>query len=118
MSIRKIYQAVIIPQALWGISAWYCPAAGSMPAWEMAKLVNELKKLQKRAAILISGALKSISTAALDIELLPKMPTGSLCPESVLTCLGIRYGRSDRQPQPIVSRFLQLPDQIRNMHPT
>jgi ribonuclease HI len=69
MSMRKLYQAVIVPQALWGISAWYCPAARRMPAWEMARLVNELVKLQKRAAILISGAFKSISTAALDIEL-------------------------------------------------
>ncbi|KAJ6020305.1 hypothetical protein N7499_003588 [Penicillium canescens] len=69
MSMRKLYQAVIVPQALWGISAWYCPAARQMPAWEMARLVNELIKLQKRAAILISGAFKSISTAALDIEL-------------------------------------------------
>jgi ribonuclease HI len=69
MAMRKIYQAVIIPQALWGISAWYCPGARAIPAWEMAKLVNELVKLQKRAAILISGAFKSISTAALDIEL-------------------------------------------------
>ena len=40
-----------------------------MPAWEMARLVNKLVKLQKRAAVLISGAFKSISTAALDIEL-------------------------------------------------
>jgi ribonuclease HI len=69
MSMRKLYQAVIVPQALWGISAWYCPAARKMPAWEMARLVNELVKLQKRAAVLISGAFKSISTAALDIEL-------------------------------------------------
>ncbi|OGE48027.1 hypothetical protein PENARI_c033G04144 [Penicillium arizonense] len=69
MSMRKLYQAVIVPQALWGISAWYCPAARKIPAWEMARLVNELVKLQKRAAVLISGAFKSIFTAALDIEL-------------------------------------------------
>ena len=67
--MRKLYQAVIVPQALWGISAWYCPAARKIPAWEIARLVNELVKLQKRAAVLISGAFKSISTAALDIEL-------------------------------------------------
>jgi hypothetical protein len=74
MSMRKLYQAVIIPQALWGVSAWYCPAARSIPAREMTRLVNELVKLQKRAAVLISGAFKSISTAALDVELyLPPM---------------------------------------------
>ncbi|KAJ6003542.1 hypothetical protein N7522_006234 [Penicillium canescens] len=69
MSMRKLYQAVIVLQALWGISAWFCPAARKMPAWEMTRLVNELVKLQKRAAVLISGAFKSISTAAIDIEL-------------------------------------------------
>jgi uncharacterized membrane protein len=40
----------------------------------MARLVNELVKPQKRAAVLISGAFKIISTAALDIEFfLPPM---------------------------------------------
>ena len=61
--------AVIVPQTLLGVSAWYCPAACKIPAWEMARLVNGLAKLQKRAAVVISGAFKSISTAALDIEL-------------------------------------------------
>jgi hypothetical protein len=69
MSTRKIYQAVIISQALSGISAWYCPAARSVPAWEMTHVTNEPVKLQKRAATLISGVFKSTSTAALDVEL-------------------------------------------------
>jgi hypothetical protein len=69
MAMRKIYQAVIIPQALWGVSAWYCPIARALPAGEMVKMTNELTKLQRRAGILISGAFKSMSTAALDIEL-------------------------------------------------
>ena len=34
LSMRRLYQAVIVPQALWGVSAWYCPAARSLPAWE------------------------------------------------------------------------------------
>ncbi|KAJ6176718.1 hypothetical protein N7485_003632 [Penicillium canescens] len=85
MCMRKLYQAVIVPQALWGISAWYCPAARSLPAWEMTRLVNELTKLQKRAAILISGAVKSISTAALDIELF-LLPTKLRLQQSIEEC--------------------------------
>jgi ribonuclease HI len=68
-AMRKVYQAVVVPQMLYGISAWYCPAAKSMPAWEMKRTVNEFTKIQRRAAILISGAFKSTSAAALNVEL-------------------------------------------------
>ncbi|OQD91721.1 hypothetical protein PENSOL_c049G05847, partial [Penicillium solitum] len=69
IAIRKVYQAVIIPQMLWGLSAWYCPAARAMPRGDLDKLTNELTKIQKRAAILISGAFRGTAGAALDTEL-------------------------------------------------
>jgi ribonuclease HI len=69
IAMRKIYQAVIIPQMLWGLSAWYCPAAKAMPRGDLDKLTNELTKIQKRAAILISGAFRGTAGAALDTEL-------------------------------------------------
>ena len=69
IAMRKVYQAVIIPQMLWGLSAWYCPAARAMPRGELDKLTNELIKIQKRAAILISGAFRGTAGAALDTEL-------------------------------------------------
>jgi ribonuclease HI len=69
IAMRKVYQAVIIPQMLWGLSAWYCPAAKAMPRGDLDKLTNELTKIQKRAAILISGAFRGTAGAALDIEL-------------------------------------------------
>ena len=68
-AMRKVYQAVVVPQMLYGVSAWYCPAARSMPAWEMKRTINEFTKIQRRAAILISGAFKSTSAAALNVEL-------------------------------------------------
>jgi hypothetical protein len=40
-----------------------------MPRGDLDKLTNELIKIQKRAAILISGAFRGIVGAALDIEL-------------------------------------------------
>ncbi|OOQ82702.1 putative reverse transcriptase [Penicillium brasilianum] len=69
MAMRRVYQAVVVPQMLYGVSAWHCPTARSLPAWEMKRVVNEFTKIQRRAAILISGAFKSTSAAALNIEL-------------------------------------------------
>ena len=40
-----------------------------MPTWEIRRTVNEFTKVQRRAAILISGAFKSTSAAALNVEL-------------------------------------------------
>ena len=68
-AMRKVYQAVVVPQMLYGVSAWYCPTARPMPAWEMKRTVNEFARIQRRAAILISGAFKSTSAAALNVEL-------------------------------------------------
>jgi ribonuclease HI len=69
IAMRKVYQAVIIPQMLWGLSAWYCPAARAMPRGDLDKLTHELTKIQKRATILISGAFRGTAGAALDTEL-------------------------------------------------
>jgi ribonuclease HI len=67
--MRKVYQAVVVPQMLYGVSAWHCPAARAMPAGELRRTINEFTKIQRRAAILISGAFKSTSAAALNVEL-------------------------------------------------
>jgi hypothetical protein len=40
-----------------------------MPAGELRRTINELTKIQRRAAILISGAFKSTSAVALNVEL-------------------------------------------------
>jgi endonuclease/exonuclease/phosphatase family metal-dependent hydrolase len=68
-AMRKVYQAVVVPQMLYGVSAWYCPAARAMPAGELRRTINEFTRIQRRAAILISGAFKSTSAAALNVEL-------------------------------------------------
>jgi hypothetical protein len=68
-AMRKVYQAVVVPQMLYGVSAWYCPAARAMPAGELRRTINEFTKIQRRAAVLISGAFKSTSAAALNVEL-------------------------------------------------
>ncbi|KAJ5987694.1 hypothetical protein N7481_002904 [Penicillium waksmanii] len=69
LSMRKVYQAVVIPQLLYGLAAWYGPATGSLKAWERNRVVAAFVRVQKRAAIAISGAFKGVSGALLDVEL-------------------------------------------------
>jgi hypothetical protein len=40
-----------------------------MPTGELRRTLNEFTKIQRRAVILISGAFKSTSAAALNVEL-------------------------------------------------
>jgi hypothetical protein len=68
-AIRKVYQAVVVPQMLYGVSTWHYPTTRAMPAGELQRTINEFTKIQRRAVILISGAFKSTSAAALNVEL-------------------------------------------------
>jgi hypothetical protein len=45
MAMRKVYQAVVVPQMLYRVSAWYCPAARAMPAGESRRVVNKFTKI-------------------------------------------------------------------------
>jgi hypothetical protein len=66
MAMRRIYQAVVIPQMLYGAAAWY---QASMPAKERYHIVQQFASVQKRAAVLISGAFRTTAAEALNIEL-------------------------------------------------
>ncbi|KAF4210539.1 hypothetical protein CNMCM5878_004249 [Aspergillus fumigatiaffinis] len=68
-AMRAIYRGVVIPQLLYGITAWFSPASRLIPAGEQTKIINEFTKIQKRAATLISGAFRGTAAAALDMEL-------------------------------------------------
>lgn len=67
--MRKIYQAVVVPQILYGLAAWYCPATGTLPATERNQVIRTLARIQQRAAVVISGAFKGTAADALDVEL-------------------------------------------------
>lgn len=69
MAMRMVYQAVIVPQMLYGIAAWFCPAARTIPKVEERRMVNTFIHIQRRASIMIAGAFKSMSAAALNVEL-------------------------------------------------
>jgi hypothetical protein len=66
MAMRRIYQAVVILQMLYGAAAWY---QASMPAKERNQIVRQFASVQKRAAVLISGAFRTTAAEALNIEL-------------------------------------------------
>ncbi|PQE23329.1 reverse transcriptase protein [Rutstroemia sp. NJR-2017a BBW] len=65
--LRRIYQAVVIPQMMYGCSVW--SVAQERGEGYTKQTANSLKRLQAKAARIIGGAYKAISGAALDIEL-------------------------------------------------
>ena len=66
-AMRRIYQAVVIPQMLFGVSAWYQPLLISKTK---ARAINQtFVGVQKRAACLISGAFRTTAAEALNTEL-------------------------------------------------
>jgi hypothetical protein len=65
--MRRIYQAVVIPQMLFGVSAWYQPMVISK---KKARTISQpFVAIQKRAACLISGAFRTRAAEALNTEL-------------------------------------------------
>jgi hypothetical protein len=66
MVIRRIYQVVVILQIFYKTTAWY---QASMPAKERNHIVQQLASVQKRAAVLISRALRMPVAEAVNMEL-------------------------------------------------
>lgn len=65
--LRRVYQATVIPQLLFASSVWYNYKDPALRG--KASIVRQLTKVQKRAAIIISGAFRNTAAEALDIEL-------------------------------------------------
>ena len=65
--LRRIYQAVVIPQMMYGCSAW--SVAHERGEGYTKQTIDSLKRLQAKAARIIGGAYKATSGPALDIEL-------------------------------------------------
>ena len=68
-AMRRIYQAVVVPQLFYAAAAWYSPKGGRIVASVNQKMLAEFAQIQKQAALLISGAFKGTSAAALNVEL-------------------------------------------------
>ena len=64
--LQQIYQGMILPQITYGASAWYAPVNPNGNYRD--KTVQKLKAIQRRAAKIITGAFKTVSGPALDVE--------------------------------------------------
>ena len=66
-AMRRIYQAVVIPQMLFGVSAWYQPML--IDKTKARAISQSFVGIQERAACLISGAFRTTAAEALNTEL-------------------------------------------------
>ncbi|PCG94160.1 Hypothetical protein PENO1_079810 [Penicillium occitanis (nom. inval.)] len=101
-SMRRIYQAIVIPQMLYGAAAWYQP--GLMTQKQITSTIRDFATTQKRAACLISSAFHRTAAEALNVKL-HLLPIRQQLDQLIkMTAIRIRTGPSHGIPSGMLTR--------------